>query len=37
MEALPSNRPLHMLPIVKQKINIKRTEVRIHVTYVDVQ
>ena len=31
MEALPSNSPLHMLPIQRHKFNIKRTEVRIHV------
>ena len=31
MEALPSNRPLLMLPIQRHKFNIKRTEVRIHV------
>ena len=31
MEALPSNSPLHMLPIQKHKFNIKRTEDRIHV------
>ena len=31
MEALPSNIPLHMLPIQRHKFNIKRTEVRIHV------
>ena len=29
MEALPSNSPLHMLPIQRHKFNIKRTEVRI--------
>ena len=28
MEALPSNSPLHMLPIQRHKFNIKRTEVR---------
>ena len=27
MEALPSNSPLHMLPIQRHKFNIKRTEV----------
>ena len=32
MEALPSNSPLHMLSIQRHKFNIKRTEVRIHVT-----
>ena len=31
MEALPSNIPLHMLPIQRHKCNIKKTEVRIHV------
>ena len=31
MEALPSNSPLHMLPVQRHKFNIKRTEVRIHV------
>ena len=31
MEALPSNSPLHMLPIQRHKFNIKRTGVRIHV------
>ena len=31
MVALPSNSPLHMLPIQRHKFNIKRTEVRIHV------
>ena len=31
MEALPSNSPLHMLPIQRHKFNFKRTEVRIHV------
>ena len=31
MEMLPSNSPLHMLPIQRHKFNIKRTEVRIHV------
>ena len=31
MEALPSNSPLHMLPIQRHKSNIKRTEVRISV------
>ena len=31
MEALPSNSPLHMLPIQRHKFSIKRTEVRIHV------
>ena len=31
VEALPSNSPLHMLPIQRHKFNIKRTEVRIHV------
>ena len=31
MEALPSNSPLHMLPIQRHKFNIKRTEDRINV------
>ena len=31
MEALPSNSLLHMLPIQRDRFNIKRTEVRIHV------
>ena len=31
MEALPSNSPLHMLPIQRHKFNIEGTEVRIHV------
>ena len=31
MEALPSNSPLHMLPIQRHKFYFKRTDVRIHV------
>ena len=34
--ALQSNSPLHMLPIQRHKLIMKRTEVSIHETYLDI-